>query len=340
MATASITVSSTPHNANAETGRSQKKLEIRLSKKYRGKVGLRIVFEVVCGIGAWLGVIALATSGTLPYWIACLANGWIAYLMYVPLHEGTHGNIGGANTRMRWLDHVCGHISAVTLWYSFAAHKISHVQHHAHVNHPKRDPDYFLAGPLWSLIPKNGILAVLQTMVPVMALCPKSFNLLPRRIRTIARISRVRRSPEEVAHDDRFIRLCVAVFLLLSLSGYFVEALVLWWLPSRIGMGFMTFLFAWLPHFPHADRSRYRNARITLFPGSSLMLRNQDRHLLHHMFPRVPHYRLPALFNEMRPHLEAHGARIEGPLAGPGAPKIGMRLDPATVGDREGLNQA
>jgi fatty acid desaturase len=43
------------------------------------------------------------------------------------------------------------------------------------------------------------------------------------------------------------------------------------------------------------------------------------------MFPRVPHYNLPPLFDEIRPHLEANGARIEGPLAGPGAPKIRMR---------------
>jgi beta-carotene hydroxylase len=66
---------------------------------------------------------------------------------------------------------------------------------------------------------------------------------------------------------------------------------------------------------------------VTLFPSSRLVLRGQDRHILHHMFPRVPHYRLPALFAQMRPILEAHHARIEGPLAGPGAPAILLRWD-------------
>jgi beta-carotene hydroxylase len=93
-------------------------------------------------------------------------------------------------------------------------------------------------------------------------------------------------------------------------------------------MALMTFLFAWLPHNPHHERGRYRDTRITLFPLSRLLIRGQDRHLLHHMFPRVPHYHLPALFEEMRPHLEANGARIEGPLAGPGAAKIAMRWAP------------
>ncbi len=47
------------------------------------------------------------------------------------------------------------------------------------------------------------------------------------------------------------------------------------------------------------------------------------------LFPRVPHYSLPALFREMRPILEAQGARIEGPLAGPDAPPILLRWDPS-----------
>ena len=82
---------------------------------------------------------------------------------------------------------------------------------------------------------------------------------------------------------------------------------------------------AWLPHHPHGEHGRYRDTRITLFPGSTLLIWGQDHHLLHHPFPRVPHYRLPSLFREIRPILEEHGARIEGPLAGPGAPQILMR---------------
>lgn len=111
----------------------------------------------------------------------------------------------------------------------------------------------------------------------------------------------------------------------LGLAGFFWEALLLWYLPARIGLFVVFFVFAWLPHYPHDERGRYRDTRITLFPGSTLLIRGQDHHLLHHLFPRVPHYRLPRLFRKIRPILEGQGARIEGPLAGPGAPKIGMR---------------
>jgi len=310
---------------DTEALREQKRHEIRISRKYRDDVAFRLFFEMVWGIGAWLGVIALALGGWLPYWVACLLNGWIAYLLYMPLHEATHGNISGAHAKWAWLDDLAGHVSSIPLWFGFSSHRISHMRHHAYANDPERDPDYFLAGSWRDLFVKNGILAVLQTIVPVMTLYPRSLNWLPLMLRQIAYVSRMQRPADEVTYEERFIRCCAAVFVALSLSGFFVEALVLWWLPSRIGMGLMTFLFAWLPHHPHEERSRYRDTRITLFPGSRLLIRGQDRHLLHHMFPRVPHYRLPALFQALRSDLEAHGARIEGPLAGPGAPKIRMQ---------------
>ena len=74
-------------------------------------------------------------------------------------------------------------------------------------------------------------------------------------------------------------------------------------------------VFAWLPHHPHDETGRYRDTRIFTFPGSNLLIRGHDYHLLHHMFPRVPHYRLRKLWKEIGPHLAEQGARIEGSAA-------------------------
>ena len=266
-----------------------------------------------------------AVSGALPYWLACLANAWIAYLMYMPLHEATHGNLSGTRSDLRFANDVAGHLSSPILWFSFSAHRLSHMRHHAYANDPERDPDYFIAGPLAQLPFKTLLLAWAQTIVPLLDYAPRVVPHLPGLLGEIAVLSRERRTPEEARFERRFIVGCWAVFAALTLSGHFLEALVLWWLPGRLGMGLMVFFFAWLPHHPHLERGRYRDTRVTLFPGSRLLIRGHDCHLLHHMFPRVPHHRLPALFAELRPELEAHGARIEGPLAGPGAPPIGLR---------------
>ena len=310
-----------------EAFRAQRKREIRIAAPFRRGFGWRLVAEAIWGLAAWASVIALAMAGWLPYWLACGINGWIAYLMYMPLHEATHGNVHGTHRKPRWADDVVGHLSSIPLWFSFSAHRISHMQHHAHTNDPVADPDHFVAGPVQALPVKVAIIVLLQTLLPIVDLFPNGDRLLPPFLRELAVEARARRSPEERVHQNRFERGMLAVFLLLSLAGYLSEALLLWWLPSRIGLFLIALLFAWLPHHPHNERGRYRDTRVTLFPTSRLVLRGHDRHILHHMFPRVPHYRLPALFVQMRPILEDHDARIEGPLAGPGAPAVLLRWD-------------
>ena len=73
-------------------------------------------------------------------------NGWIAYLMYMPLHEATHNNIQGRRWSLRWLNDWVGRVSSIPLGFSYRAHQISHMRHHAFTNDPDRDPDYWLAG--------------------------------------------------------------------------------------------------------------------------------------------------------------------------------------------------
>lgn len=106
------------------------------------------------------------------------------------------------------------------------------------------------------------------------------------------------------------------------IAGFGIELFMLAYAPAMIGHMLMGFFFGWLPHHPHNALGRYTNTRVTLFPGSSLLSFGHDVHLIHHMLPRVPHYRMHAVFRELRPTLEANGTRIEGPRAGPGAPPI------------------
>ena len=306
-----------------DEAREQKRRERRIVARYRYDFAWRLVAEAIWGIGGWLAMIVLAMKGVVPYWAACLVNGWIAYLMYMPLHEATHGNLSGRHGRFRWVDDAVGWISAIPLWFSYRAHQSSHMKHHAYTNDPACDPDHFFGGPLRAIVPKFLLLSLLQIAVPVLSMLPGGLRLVPAVVHQSLQ-SGVE-SPYEIRLQRRLMLLHLGIFVALSVAGLFWEALLLWYLPSRIGLLLVIFLFAWLPHHPHDERGRYRDTRITLFPGGTLLIRGQNHHLLHPMFPRVPHYRLPALFREMRPILEAHGARIEGPLAGRGAPKILMR---------------
>ncbi|MBW2314326.1 MAG: fatty acid desaturase [Deltaproteobacteria bacterium] len=324
MTTADLEIASNP--------RDQKKLEQRIAAKYRGDFSFRLVLATVAQLAAWVGVIALAMNGVLPYAVACLANGWIAYLMYMTLHGATHGNVSGRHAKLRWADDLVGSVSAIPLWFSYRSHRISHMKHHAFTNDPKRDPDFFVAGSFWQLFPKIGLIIVLRTVIPILTLFPNGVDLLPASLRRLRGEEAAVLDPLEARYSQRFERLCLALFLGLSLAGFFWEALWLWFVPSRIGFFLIAAIFAWLPHHPHNERGRYRDTRVTLFPGGTFLLRGQNHHILHHMFPRVPHYRLPTLFREMRPILEAHDVRIEGPLAGPDTPPILLRWDESMKG--------
>lgn len=300
----------------------QKRTERSVAAKYRNRVAWRVVAETGWGIAAWISVIALALAGWLPYWIACPLNGWVAYLMYMPMHEATHGNVHGGRTQWKWLNDCVGWVSAVPLGFSYRSHQSSHMKHHAFTNDASRDPDFFIGGRLQDVVKKWAVLTALQLVLPLVVWIPGARDQLRARLRSPLTDAQ---SPYEMTRQLRVNTLGVLALAAFALAGYFPEALLLWWLPSRLGFLLIMLLFAWLPHHPHGDTTRYGNARVTLFPLSTFLLRGQNHHVLHHMFPRIPHYSLPSLFRELRPLLEAEGTRIEGSGAGPGAPPVGLR---------------
>jgi beta-carotene hydroxylase len=199
------------------------------------------------------------------------------------------------------------------------------MKHHAFTNDERRDPDFFIAGRLQDVVKKWAVLTALQLVLPLVVWIPSARDQLRARLRSPLTDSQ---SPYEMTRQLRVNLIGVVALAVFAIAGYFPEALMLWWLPARLGFLLIMLLFAWLPHHPHGNTTRYGNARVTLFPLSTLFLRGQNHHVLHHMFPRVPHYSLPRLFGELRPRLEAEGTRIEGSGAGPGAPPVGLRGRP------------
>ena len=101
----------------------------------------------------------------------------------------------------------------------------------------------------------------------------------------------------------------------LQYQGYAMEAWLLFYLPVWLGRFWLSVVFGWLPHHPHVEVGRYRDTRVFTFFASTFLIRGHDYHLLHHLFPRVPHYRLRSVWREIGPHLVAQGARIEGKAA-------------------------
>ncbi|MFT7287825.1 MAG: beta-carotene hydroxylase, partial [Halieaceae bacterium] len=103
--------------------------------------------------------------------------------------------------------------------------------------------------------------------------------------------------------------------LALLAGGLWMEALglfvVSWWL----GLMVTLYLFAYLVHRPHDAVGRYVDSSVVLAPGPlgpivTALWVCQNYHAIHHLFPRVPFYHYPALYQDIGQIMLARGAPV------------------------------
>jgi len=261
-----------------------------------------VVFAGVIVV-AFATVVASAVVGAIPLWLGFLLNTVVAYAAFTPGHEAAHWNIAGRHSRFRWLNEACGWISMAIMFDNFAVLRAAHMQHHAHTNDPEKDPDYF--------VPDSSAFRVLV----------RSFVLFSGYLRDY--VADTKRKPN--GRRRRLGALCfsgglVAIAIGLGAAGYLREVLALWVLPAPAAFLILALVFDYLPHRPHRSVERYTNTKIILFPGLNTLLLGQNYHLIHHLYPAVPFYRMGACFRDVRSNLVAHGAPIVD-LTGAPAPR-------------------
>ncbi len=242
-------------------------------------------------LAVWLGAVFGHMGGLLPTWLAAAIAFVAAYVSFTPVHEATHGNVGGKE-RPR-LDAVVGWAAALPLLAPFPAFKALHLRHHAKTNDPEHDPDFWVAGSGWR--------------VPARCL-----SIIPHYYATylgpLARLSRTasRNRPLAIA----YLVVQGLVLLGLALAGLGSTVLFVLLLPSWLAVAVLAFFFDWLPHHPHSVQGRYVDTRAMPSKVLELLLLGQNLHLVHHLWPSVPFYRYGAVFEACKEALAAKGADI------------------------------
>lgn len=278
--------------------------------RHAGGFQARIVVEFAISAAAWIAVIVLGVTGVIPLWAGLIINSIVAATFYMPMHEAAHGNVTGRPRGERPLDDLIGMACSIPVGLSYTVHRSSHLRHHAFTNDPDRDPDRFTAGSLAHIPAKWLVQVMILTFLPVFALVPPARRLIPTSLkRSLAADAGNRRTG---VLQLRFWLLTTAVLVGAFLAGFGWPALLLWYLPARIQGLWLILVFAWFPHHPAHEVGRYVDTRVAVFPGSGLLIRGHDHHAMHHLFPRVPHYRLRALWQEIAPDMVAKGVRAEG----------------------------
>lgn len=288
----------------------QVRSENQVAAKYWSGFQPRIVVTFLIFSVCWGGVVYLGVSGSLSLWLCLLLNTVFASTFYMPMHEATHRNIWGRTARSRRLEDVIGMLCSIPTGIEFASHRASHMRHHAHTNDPVRDPDHFTEGRLRELPVKFYGMTMLYAFLPFFALIPPLRVLLPPVLRD--KLAGREGSKAEGKAQLRFWLLSTVVLVACFATGHGLEALALWWVPARLQMWWLMFIFAWYPHHPAKETTRYRHTRVATFPGSGIVIRGHDYHAIHHLYPRVPHYRLKKLWNELSGDLVIRGVRAEG----------------------------
>ncbi|MEI7623621.1 MAG: fatty acid desaturase [Actinomycetes bacterium] len=287
---------------------------------YRGGIEIRMISTFVFFAVLWVGVIVLGISGVIPLWLGLILNTIFASTFYMPMHEAAHGNIWGNARRGRWVEDLIGMLCAIPLGFSFKAHRPSHMRHHAYTNDPSRDPDFHVAGPMHTILKSWYAQVMLATFLPVFAFVPPARRLIPAS--TFAAMGGGANDRRTGLIQLRFWILSTAVLVIAFLTGFGWPALLLWYLPSRLQALWLLTVFAWFPHHPSTEVGRYVDTRVAVFPGSGLLIRGHDHHAVHHLFPRVPHYRLRKLWNDIADDMVAKGVRSEGRATGATGPII------------------
>lgn len=283
------------------------KAESQIAGRFWGGVEWRIVAEFTMFTAAWVFVIVQGLRGAMPLWLGLVANTAIASTFYMPMHESVHGNISGKVVSMRWLNELIGKLCQPMLIMSHAGHRSSHMKHHAFTNEAGRDPDFAIQGRITELPKKWFASTMINTFLPLFAIFPGLRRMLPKSF-----MQRGERDPRDAKSMFRLWAISTVALVAAFVFGFGPQALLLWWLPARIQLIWLMAVFAWFPHHPADKAGRYVDTRVAVFPGSGLLVRGHDHHALHHLFPRVAHYKLRRLWQEMADDLVSKGVRSEG----------------------------
>ncbi len=247
-------------------------------------------------LGLWVASSWLALAGAIPLAAAMVINTLPMYAIYTPLHDASHSAIVPRLKSLRWLNTFIGTISAFPIFMYHYHHRKSHFIHHAKTNMPE-DPDKFAMG---------SFLEVFFLKTPLTLINQLNGVRLYQACWALNLSSYHRRS----TMLQYFVTVGILVGLVAIGLGW--QLLALWLVPWFVGELLMEVAFGWFPHHDHSETGRYRDTRISLFPGGDILYLYQNLHLIHHMLPVVPFYRYRPVFNRLRPVLEQHGVRIEG----------------------------
>lgn len=241
------------------------------SPSLAGPTTVLLVLVVGSLIASWYHALA----GSMPLWLACIANGVLTYLLFSVVHDASHRAISSN----KWINEGMGTVGLLFM-FPYAPMPVLrwlHMQHHRFTN-AANDPDNFthngsrwLAPLRWSFFDAYYIYYF--------------FKYGGKFVTKHAVIFAI------------YLGVVIPAVAAIIYFGYGFELLVLWFIPTRIALFLIDIVFVVLPHHP-AMVTQQENPYLatTMRMGWEWLLTPlmayQNYHLIHHLYPTIPFYKM------------------------------------------------
>ena len=239
-----------------------------------------IILFLICA-GVMFGATWAAIYGHISYLAACLINGTSGYFMFSPMHDAIHSSVGRSKKLNLWVGRI------TFLYFSslvaFELMRFIHFRHHRNANGEGDEADHIVqSGPAWLRPLKWPFIDLIYGW--------KYLGYWKDRPKSETRSVII-----------MFLTTLV-VWPWLIINGYLMELLMFWIIPQRISFFFISFIFVYLPHVPNEisekeDAYRATSIREGMEWFLSPLMMYQNYHLVHHLYPNVPFYRLVKIWN-------------------------------------------
>ena len=283
---------------------------------------LRSTFAVASTLGL-LALVIGAAALHFTWWSVALAVLLIAPLqhaLFVLAHDAAHYRL----YQRRWLNDAVGRFVGTIVGVSMCTYRVIHRLHHNHL-YGEHDPDIALHGGYprgkWYLVRKLAKDVTGQTAWKTYSYffgapaLNASTNVAQRPLDDTSEALRA------AARRDRWGVLAfhlVAPVVAFAL-GYGWQYVLLWVLPLVTVLQAILRLRAICEHGAVLDFSSPLTAARTNLPGPLarfvLFPHHVNYHVEHHVYPAVPHYRLPALHRALAERGVLEGAEVRGVAA-------------------------
>ncbi len=272
------------------------KLERQIANRHVGKTPWLAIAWGFSNLAVWLSLWPLVFYGVIPLWLGFVIATFNVAVCYLPSHEAQHDIVARPGEPLRWLNETLGHLSTIPLALPYRYLKVTHMEHHKHANNPELDPDYGTHAP-------NALAAIWQS---IKIRQPRVDGFNDAYYEAAKRAGR-----EDIMFDAiAYTLVFYSVLIALAWTGHAIEAALLWWLPRHIGLSYIQFYLSWAPHHPGKETGRYKDTKSFKSLFGNIGSSGMQHHIIHHLHPRIPLYRTPRAYWEMKPILAARGCDV------------------------------